>query len=199
MERSFFLSFLLLTSLSIPYIAAQEVEDLQNAQKSLKSSIDSFLRCFKKNQPCSKQQRNIIKTSLTIIGALGVIATGGAIVYFAKRGAQLPKEAIRAAAYGNLEDLKQSLPTKPTASYLNQVTDNGDTLLHLAARNGHHQIVQWLLDNGAIPTTNKAGNTPLSTAMTFQNVFPHKKDDFSRTIDILTEYASPGLQPSSKK
>lgn len=70
-----------------------------------------------------------------------------------------------AAAEGKLESLKQIVEQSRTTS-----VDEGDydkrTPLHLAASEGHKEVVLWLIENGAsVMVRDRFGNTPMNDAL----------------------------------
>ena len=68
----------------------------------------------------------------------------------------------REAAEDTLEDFKKSLRS---SSYLNLKVASGRTALHLAAANGHHDVIRHLLECGAsVETQDNHGYTPLQSA-----------------------------------
>ena len=57
---------------------------------------------------------------------------------------ELDKKVFIAAEAGNLNDVMKNLD-----GYIHRTNQNGDTLLHVAARKGHVHIVRYLLDHDA--------------------------------------------------
>ncbi len=83
-------------------------------------------------------------------------------------------------ANGDLEQLKRHLFWHTD---VNQQLPNGDTALHVAARNGDPAVVRMLLDAGANPTTlNTSGDTPLETALKNRRI---------RIAEMLIEAGAP--------
>lgn len=87
----------------------------------------------------------------------------------------MDNEALIATEEGNLSDLKKRIDQDID---IDAQDSNGRTLLHHATSNGHHEVVKYLLKNGAnvLLVTDKT-NTALHIAMT--------KDDVSLARCIL--------------
>lgn len=71
----------------------------------------------------------------------------------------------KAASTGDLETVKELVIDKNiNPKFVDKKT--GSTPLHAAAKNGHHEIVKWLMKNGSNPNSqNKDGATPLHLAV----------------------------------
>lgn len=70
-----------------------------------------------------------------------------------------------AAAEGKLEDLKQIVEQSRTTS-IDESDYDQRTPLHLAASEGHKNVVLWLIENGAsVSVRDRFGNTPMHDAM----------------------------------
>ena len=76
--------------------------------------------------------------------------------------------AIQAALEGHVDTVKQALET---GTNVNQIDENGRTMLMVAAFNGHTSIAKFLIDQGTkIDTRDMAGRTALMFASTGPNV-----------------------------
>lgn len=92
-----------------------------------------------------------------------------------------------AAENGELEFLKLLLPAERTL--LDMEDSNGNTALHLAARNGHDSIVQALIESGAdLGATDQRGDTPLEMAAKCNRI---------RTMALLLD-AEPDLMQAAE-
>ncbi|KAH9304485.1 hypothetical protein KI387_008889 [Taxus chinensis] len=79
-----------------------------------------------------------------------------------------------AAKRGNLKTLRDLHSQNAIGSYINQVTFEGNTVLHIAAREGHLELVKWILHNAKWPSLltgarNSDKNTPLHEAAKMGN------------------------------
>lgn len=70
------------------------------------------------------------------------------------------------ASEGNLKKLKEILTHKPQLKQINSTNERGHTPLYCAARNGHLEIVKWLINLGADPDIPQKStkSTPLHAA-----------------------------------
>lgn len=77
------------------------------------------------------------------------------------------KEFLKAADKGNLDEMRALLDSYPENDFLNAKDFvEGDAALHLASRNGHLEVVEFLLSMGAeVNLQNNFSCTPLSLAV----------------------------------
>jgi len=77
------------------------------------------------------------------------------------------KEFLKAADKGNLDEMRVLLDSHPENDFLSAKDFvEGDTALHLASRNGHLEVVEFLLSKGVdINLQNNFSCTPLSLAV----------------------------------
>jgi len=77
---------------------------------------------------------------------------------------ELTNDPFDAAFNGHLEKLQKWHTDNPQID-INKPGPNENTLLYLAARNGHTKIVEWLIQKGAnVNVTQNTGSTPLHVA-----------------------------------
>ncbi|KAL2644546.1 hypothetical protein R1flu_012133 [Riccia fluitans] len=80
----------------------------------------------------------------------------------AATAAELTKEFLEAARYGDLEDVKTIVAQ---GVRLDSSDDQGRTALHMASANGHLEVVQYLISQGGdVNAKNAEDNTPLHYA-----------------------------------
>ncbi|KAL3676866.1 hypothetical protein R1sor_026814 [Riccia sorocarpa] len=76
--------------------------------------------------------------------------------------AELTREFLEAARYGDLEDVKAMVAQ---GVRLDSLDEQGRTALHMASANGHLDVVQYLISQGAdVNAKNAEDNTPLHYA-----------------------------------
>jgi len=63
------------------------------------------------------------------------------------------KKLVDSAADGKLHQVRKILEHSARQVDLDHVSDNGDTALQAACKNGHHELVAFLLEEGARPDT----------------------------------------------
>jgi hypothetical protein len=81
-------------------------------------------------------------------------------------GLPAPQQAIMHATDGNLSSLQALVDANP--DMVRMWDDQGRTLLHYAAANGHRNVVDYLLDKGANPAAeDEDGFTPADAAGSF--------------------------------
>ena len=106
----------------------------------------------------------------------------------AETASDLGAEMCAAAGEGDLRRIRQ-LARKPGA--LGASDGRGNTALHLAAEQGHGQLLQALLDLGADPDArNKVDQSPIHRALA-KNPFDGEKPDFA-TAGLLLQRGARG-------
>ena len=121
-----------------------------------------------------------------------------------------PQEDLLTAAFrrslfiacenGHLKDVQSLMNLlKQGGAAVNQVDDNGETLLHIACRFGHLELVQWLVKELGAAAVNQAdneGRTPLFSALEVGHpIDTHKRRNKPATT-IMTMLACSMLKHS---